>query len=553
MIVLDYVKNTDDLTIVVPPFHTGHLGFIPGTEVSVGIMAPYITGPTHCEVVISPFHQDIDQMARISCTMKDDIGVVGRLVNSISSLGINIATQESSAINHLNHHTVNLLVDLSTSDMKRENTKESVIRLYSPYESLFPLHDNRYVNIFESIIAHCAEVIVWKDVLGKHLPYLQMSPLSNPKLHGRPTAKIDRVTGTPYHVKIKIPESVSSKIRNHLRLQGENSIHYMLLSDTDERNLRVFFPTPNIIGCLIHVGFYHNDLPGVLSEIIDAVAISRFNILTSLLRKETAAKNVWEVILHYKGDDPMPKFSGGEQICRWVAELITKNSRNISGLVESNVEVALPRYPKRNESWRGHVPITLPDNLQDRRVTGRPVLSLESLLDERAAAARALSLETEETSRPNELISLVKTRVKKGSKPTIFLSFPKNAAKHADLIREALEGYYEFSEYQQPDGEIILDEVLKRVLDSDYFIGIWHHDDSLPTAGGKFNISPWMPFEYGVAFAAKKQSIVIHSEKLDEKVWKRINPGVNNPEYTDIFFKSSTVDTVSNYCRKNFK
>ena len=63
-----------------------------------------------------------------------------------------------------------------------------------------------------------------------------------------------------------------------------------------------------------------------------------------------------------------------------------------------------------------------------------------------------------------------------------------------------------------------------------------------------------MPFEYGVAFMAEKKSIIIHSEKLDEKVWKRINPGVTNHEYSDIEFKSKAVDDiVLKYCARNFK
>jgi hypothetical protein len=88
---------------------------------------------------------------------------------------------------------------------------------------------------------------------------------------------------------------------------------------------------------------------------------------------------------------------------------------------------------------------------------------------------------------------------------------------------------------------------------SDYFIGIWHHDETLPTQDGKYGISPWMPFEYGIANALGKPSLVVHSDRLDEQIWKRINSGIANPEYKDLFFATDTLDRILQYCHRNFR
>src|SRR5918912_3995863 len=109
MIVLDYLKKTINNSICVPPFHTGHLGLLPNTEVSIGLMNLPTTH--HCELVITPYEPSISDMAHVHCIMKDRPGVVQRLVDAVSLLGINIVTQESSAINQLNHHSVDLLID----------------------------------------------------------------------------------------------------------------------------------------------------------------------------------------------------------------------------------------------------------------------------------------------------------------------------------------------------------------------------------------------------------------------------------------------------------
>jgi len=100
MIVLDYLKTTKDDKLVIPPFQTGHLGLLPDTEVHACLLAPAQEQVKHAEVLISPYAPQPDSLARLSCTMRDQPGVVERLVRAITDLEVNIDSQESSGVNY---------------------------------------------------------------------------------------------------------------------------------------------------------------------------------------------------------------------------------------------------------------------------------------------------------------------------------------------------------------------------------------------------------------------------------------------------------------------
>jgi len=119
MIVLDYLKNCMSSSIIVPPFHTGHLGFLPDTEVQAYLMAPHARGATNCEVLITPFQPSAGNMMELSCTMEDEPGVVGGVVDAASDLRINIVSLETSGIDHLNKHRLHMILDWSPSKYAR--------------------------------------------------------------------------------------------------------------------------------------------------------------------------------------------------------------------------------------------------------------------------------------------------------------------------------------------------------------------------------------------------------------------------------------------------
>jgi MinD superfamily P-loop ATPase len=153
MLVLDYPKMTKDGSITIPPFHTGHLGFVPETPVHMYLTHSQRKGAKeYSELLVTPFQRNVGEMLRLSCIMEDRPGVVERLIDAISDLNVNIVTEESASINHLNHHLVSMIVDLSSSYLPRSEPTETSIRDYGDYRGIVPLNDTRAVELFESIL-----------------------------------------------------------------------------------------------------------------------------------------------------------------------------------------------------------------------------------------------------------------------------------------------------------------------------------------------------------------------------------------------------------------
>src|ERR1700687_5911444 len=139
--ILDYLRRSSDNSIEIPPFHTGHLGFIPGTDVFVSLMQPFDKDESHCELCATPFSQNLGSLCRLECTMRDQVGVVHRLIRAIASLHVNVVKEESSAINYLNHHQVDLVLDWRTSPYNKEfrPTPVEVRSRYSDLQCRIPL------------------------------------------------------------------------------------------------------------------------------------------------------------------------------------------------------------------------------------------------------------------------------------------------------------------------------------------------------------------------------------------------------------------------------
>ena len=91
------------------------------------------------------------------------------------------------------------------------------------------------------------------------------------------------------------------------------------------------------------------------------------------------------------------------------------------------------------------------------------------------------------------------------------------------------------------------------IRQSDAFIGIWHHESS-SRQNGKYGISPWMHFEYAVAMSQGKDPLlIVLSDQLDDNVWKRVNPKIAHPQYSDLTFSSKTVPWRKAYFQQHLR
>ena len=105
-----------------PPFHTGHLGCRPNTEVTLQLLKAPRNSTAFCELIVSSFPRSANGTAILTAVMRDSRGVVQRLVSALAELGINIYAEESASIAHLDRHSVSLTLNLDALGRPRRAT-----------------------------------------------------------------------------------------------------------------------------------------------------------------------------------------------------------------------------------------------------------------------------------------------------------------------------------------------------------------------------------------------------------------------------------------------
>jgi hypothetical protein len=562
MLVLGYVgaTTTDETWISVPPFHTGHLGFVPGTPVRIGLVNESPNGP-HYEVVVTPFKKDTRDLAVVTVAMKDQAGVVARLVGAVAALDLNIEILESSSIKLLDNHSVTLLVDLSgvaNRTSPPETTPTAARRLYQGYDSVFPVGDFACMCLFESIVAHCADILEWKTIAGDRFPDIEIrSYPDNRTFRSSVERRVLPDRERTLHARIDLPNEIANGLRPVVSPDGQ--LEYLLVSDTTTRALHAFFMQPDLARRVFHVGFFHDDVPGALATILALLRDAGFNILTSLVRKQDDGRSVWEAVLEHQGAGQVPGRNtrhAHEPVMQpeldWICERIaTAHKRTKTKIVDCAIVVAPPKYPVRPKGTSRATEVALSALLAPSSVEPDAAQDYDpAVLLRRQLRKLDKTPDNGDKETRRRLIHLIQRRRTEHGRPGVFLSYPHNASKYGELVFDRMDGRWRMDRYQKPDGEVILEQVIARVEDCDYFIGLWHHEGS-PGKGRTKRISPWMLFEYGVAYAAGKPAIVVHSDRLHKDISQRISPGVANPEYSDATF-NDTVELIVEYCERHF-
>lgn len=569
MPVLDYPRKTSTKEIIIPPFHTGHLGLIPGSEVFIGLIAQYSIEFQHehhgCEIKVSTFQTSAKDLFRLECIMKDQPGVVERLIRSIASLDLNIVLLESSGIDHLNRHLVSMVIDWGTATKKEfkrpHDTPSNVKQQYFNLHSILPLNDRRYIELYQRIIAQCGDIIdISED--SDPLPNIFLKPFEERLFLDQESSMIERIEDITdneastsknkeikkpkrsFHVKFKIPRRILRRIL-HLtdRKEGED-LWYILISEPETRELRVYFPRKEREQRFVHVAFSHKDVPGALNAITRVVANSDFNIITSLLRKIETGEGVWTAVLEGAKHYGNPPSSEKERI-DWLAKLL-QPAANALRVAMAYYEVVIrpPLYPKPKTAHS--VPLfSKVDEAERALLRGLEVSSSKkSLVDGLEKIEKQLQGDDTQKGRLSILVPVL--RALKKERPEAFLSYPWNASSLAEFLREELQkNNYDVSHYQDPDLRSLTEEVIERIRAADFFIGIWHHEKELKEGG--YTTSPWMPSEFGIASALGKPNTIVYSDKLHESVWHRMEKDVSKIRYSETSFAAECVPIIIDY------
>lgn len=565
MLVLDALRSVQRGRILFPPFHNGHLGFLPGTVVSItAFVVPHQRD--RVEVILTPFRQEIQKMARLICVLQDRPGAVRALARAVAALGVNVGIQESGSINAFQQHLVSMILGWSASEEYGQDVGEpadsTTVARYQTLRRLFPVDEKRYVKLFESIVVHCADYLEWQHIAGLWLPQLSIQPIHDTRPRADLGSAVIARSRRKWVVQLQMPESLENHLAGHLEgaESSKQPLRYLISSDLYQRAARVVFLSERLQRRLVPMGFHMKDRPGALAATLEVIAEAQLNIVTSIHRRLKAreSRSVWDVLLECPVEhgalEPKRSFDFVlRRLRRAVIALRRRSPEAVTALRNCDVAVGVPQFPARR---RAKKPVAIIGRRMRRDSRIASPLRSEQYRDSenlkevrrllksaRGRAGRAGLTRAEGVLRTieNELAP---------SCTTIFLSYPRTAAKLARALKPHLqrEGY-RLDDYQVGDGEVILKEVGKKIRECDYFVGLWHRDTGRGRGSG---VSPWMPYELGLAVAGGKPTFVVYDEKLPEWIRDRISKDRANMTYSERRFRQETVRAIVDYCKKNF-
>jgi hypothetical protein len=527
MFVVDFPRTLareDDL--VLPPYH-GHLGFMPGLKLHVQLMAPRDDADTperrRCELLCtSYFPQAEGELVHMTCKMKDDLGVVAKLFGAIAEARANVVVEESSVVDHLDHHMVSLILDFSQMGQPQPIHEADSRRIrYRELLRLCPTHDWRYLHLLSIIIGRCGRQLNWIHDGSSERPDILMAPLSSMKLmrekdrgHGIVQKGVDEQK--PGWNKIWIDKEIRNGIHIHLGIPTQQSLKYLLLSQGPERTLRVMFPRPELANRLLHIGFQHADKAGSLAAITGAVAAAKFNIITSILRRHTDNEQTWEAVLEDRNDSANSPLGGEDRSAqlRYVHERITSVSGPfINALVESGSSLVRPAYPPRRSTEFQPTPLTF-EITSKRAPTKLPSLKFE-LERQRMDAGKNARARLASISLALEVLAESASPHRRWN---VFLSLPRELRRQGEKLAVDLAKLnYGVEVYLAPDNQPTIETVVNLIRNCDYFLGIWQgmRNDRNPSSAYP---SSWLPFELGIARSESKEWALVACKHLDNRL-----------------------------------
>lgn len=553
MLIVDkiYKEKLNAGTFLVPPFHTGHLGLIPGTHAKAVLLNQSEDIELGCEICVTPYDRDTRNLFTIECTLMDKPGAVCSFLEAVASMGVNVVSLESASIDSMSKHSISLLLDWSTSPTKTQKaTPTNVQNIFFPLlGSTIPINDFRYLILLQRVILFCESYLVWgeTDAKGFSIPSIRILPISESRFWQK---QADTKICSPQKksllqnsgVEITIGPQVSEFVERHTGYQDDEEKTYLLTSQTDNKTLRIFVPSKDYRKKIVHLAFSHFDYPGALHCIAKIVADAGFNILSSLVRAKEDNRNLWELIIQTDFDLPSSYEKAATLVYKKV--LIQAKNNNVKTILRNNeVELSPPMYPP-------HLHFK-PKPMYENTVTK----NLKSSIVRNAEEFRADRVAELEISRGIEPIrwltfNLLDEDLTGHSKPRVFLSYPKTASSLAKYVKEKLDQSFEVHELQDAAHLEITKEARNRIRHCHYFIGLWHPDN--PNDVNDLSMSPWLLFEYGVATEANKPAHVLVHDRLKKSVMGRIKGDFAVGVYNETDFTKEPLSNLVDGCKREW-
>lgn len=571
MLVLDYIRRTDPkrgdddtsgrkadqrLAIQVPHFHAGHLGFLPGTRVYVGLTRPEKPDSLP-ELLVTPINASGASLVAVSATFGEDRGVVRDFLKLFADddnkRNYNIEVQESSSLYSLQEHRVDVILRLPPNAPPRR-PRTSVVRRFEAWRGHVPTDDPRCLELFVAIVARFGDKLHWSSVNGERVLDLSIRHLPDTDIEESETTVLEP-SGDRKSVLIPLPESLIQRLDDRIDADDrddEGRMYYVYGSDTEARHIRVAFISARRAQKLMHVGFTHRDRPAELHKLMDVVEGAGFNIVTSLLRKHARESSVWEALLEgQKGkladapdfDDPSKAYE--EIVLPWVRRELERAAAGKGGKDAPKVSVGPPLYPAK---FRPKTAAGKPRAARSIFSDYKPIVWSPPQKPEPDPAPRDLTDTLNGDRAQVELRDAVRyysARTDPAARPRLFCSWSLD-----DVSDRAVKRITELEPYEivqsNPRSDIPL---AKQIADCDYFLGIWEQHRF---ADAQRLFPPWLSWEYAIAASAGIACCLVLSSDLEVVARARIDPGTHTIRSGEAGLSDDLLNEVISYCRLNF-
>lgn len=558
------IGPTPSVSLIVPPFHTGVLGFIPAVQ-QVSIYRPP-DGTEATELYITPFRNSMERMFHLEVHLLNRPGVVNRLLEALADLNINVIKQESCSINAGEIHFFDLVLEWSSGGSipwlaSPTPTGPSDRSAYEDMTVRLNVLDARYVLLYEQIMRRCSGDLWFDFAWGRRLPAITARPFSKRHLsHLADTTIVRKIDpsvleprlGAIPPIRNSVALNLSTDTVQMLRAgtgQTGAELQYLLSADGMSRTLRAYFPKQTELDRLVHIGFRSKDETGVLAALSRLIRVADYDIVTSLLRHdyvEHERNSIWEVIVAGRSGSATGRHESHlvrkQQFAEGMRKAAALDPAATLACVSAKVRIVDPTFPPVPTSESigeliiaDRYPACVPPQKTLQRygkTVPRPPGSPSGKPHEqyRARADRNRAL---------DVVRKTSVRVK----PTVFVSYSVGGRRIGQYIMKdrALCGMVELVDYQGQEGTYKKSEAIERILASDFVICVWAYDRKRP---GEYRaiVSPWLAFEYGVASATGRLTAHCVSAQLHASE----GPGRIHSDYIAISYSRNLVKSTAN-------
>lgn len=518
MLILDSIASLKKDRIELPFFHKGHLSLKSGTLVTLCLI-PRAADPSFArmtEMIVSPISfRSWRHLWRVRAVFREQQGVVNKLLAVIKDANLNVLFEESSSVQNRNLHEVELICD-SSAGRAGSSPDEEEARLAALRRRIAAV-------LIEELEEERGELRLGVRRMGGLLTAWQRFQEASDRAESRTIRAKTTIDGG----ELVLPSDIRSLA------EEESDSRVLLVSDTRERILRVFFPHRD--EHFTYVRISHLDSVGALAAITGELARD-FDIMTSLTRVKTQGdENHLELLLY---SQELSREQDEDARRDKIADLLS--SAELRAL---NVRISYPR------SVESAMVTGSPPSVRKRRRTVRKKRSgdgsaLRNLSTTEILRQRITEYSVQEAGTPGYRESaMIKSRLSILSRllaeegggealPKVFLSFD---FQREDLFREVEAicddlGMRLISGRNPTEMRIFRQAIINRILAASCFLGVWTSRDG--------SMSPWFLWEYGVAQGVGKPTQLLIHRGADARAGIRITPEQHHvkfdgPEFRD--------------------